>query len=100
MDEKISEIEQKIISLQTQLKQVKASEAKRKREEQRMKAELLGKRLLPLLKKDAALAATVLAALDDNVKVAKERKILGLGAWEIHLEIKKAASKWQAGFNL
>ena len=96
MDEKISEIEQKIISLQTQLKQVKASEAKRKREEQRMKAELLGKRLLPLLKKDAALAATVLAALDDNVKAAKERKILGLGEASLFLGAQEPSGEIQA----
>ena len=96
MDEKISEIEQKILSLQTQLKQAKANEAKRKREEQRMKAELLGKRLLPLLKKDAVLAATVLAALDDEVKVAKERKILGLGEASLFLGAQERSGEIQA----
>ena len=96
MDEKISEIEQKILSLQTQLKQAKAHEAKRKREEQRMKAELLGKRLLPLLKKDAVLAATVLAALDDEVKVAKERKILGLGEASLFLGAQEPSGEIQA----
>ena len=37
------------------------------------------RKTLRLRKKDTVLAATVLAALDDNVKVAKERKSLGLG---------------------
>ena len=96
MDEKISEIEQKILSLQTQLKQAKANEAKRKREEQRMKAELLGKRLLPLLKKDAILGATVLAALDDEVKVAKERKILGLAEASLFLGTQEPSDEIQA----
>ena len=51
---------------------------------------------LRLRKKDTVLTATVLAALDDNVKVAKERKSLGLGEAFLFLGAQESSDEIQA----